>query len=178
MSIKENIEKIAKVVEDSASKAAGSVAKISGDVVGISRLRLNLAAAEGNKQVLFKKIGRQVYELHETGTEFPTLLDGSLKEVQLADEKIQGIKDKLREIKNIKICAGCGTMMKSDDNYCSKCGAKLPEEAAAAEIASEEVASVNEKASSIEEVYDEYYKKPVSDEDEEVCGPLKCDKEL
>jgi high-affinity K+ transport system ATPase subunit B len=172
MSIKENIEKIAKAVEDSAAKAAGSVAKISGDVLESSRLRLNLAAAEGNKDDLLKKIGRQVYELHETGTELPVLLDDSLKEVQAADEKIQGIKDKLREIKNIKICTVCSTMMKSDDSYCSRCGAKLPEEAAA-ETASEEGA-----AASIEEVYDEYYKKPVSDDDGEICGPLNCDKEL
>ncbi len=52
-------------------------------------------------------------------------------------------------------------------------------EKAVEDIASKAPAAAPEnEAPADEEVVDEYYKKPASDSEEDICAPLNCDKEL
>ena len=166
MTLINNITKIAKTVGDGAASMANTVAKKSGELVEISKLTLNLAALEESKGDLLKEIGQLVFDQYEAGSEFSEDLKAQCGSVKETNEKINTIKEKIMEIKNINKCQACGTDMKLDDVFCSKCGAKLPE----VEINEEVVA---------EEQNDEIdFETPVTDSDHEICGPLNCDKQL
>ena len=166
MTLINNITKIAKSVGDGAASMANSVAKRSGELVEISKLTLNVATLEDSKKDLFKGIGQTIFDQFEAGSEFTEVVKEECAKVKETDEKINVIKEKIMELKNINKCLSCGTNMKIEDKFCSKCGAKLPE------------IEIVEEASNEEQNDEIAFETPVTDSDHEVCGPLNCDKEL
>ena len=45
-------------------------------------------------------------------------------EIKKLYESLDELKAKLREYKNVKLCANCGAEMDADSAFCSKCGEK------------------------------------------------------
>lgn len=117
MSIFDNITK---KVTDTAKAAA----KKSGELVEVTRLNMNVSAEQDKIDKICLSIGKTIYEAFKKGEGTPDSFIENCKDAAGHDENIKNIKQKILEIKNLKICAECGAELDADTAYCSKCGAK------------------------------------------------------
>lgn len=120
MPFMDNLSKIGKSV----GKSASSVAKKSGELVGISKLNMNIAAEQDDIKVLNEEIGQVVYEKYKSGERFEEEITEKCVKISELELKIHQVKKKILEIKDIKVCPKCGTEMTLKVAFCSKCGEK------------------------------------------------------
>ena len=171
MTLINNITKIAKSVGAEVASMASSVAKKSSELVEISKLTINVATIEDSKKELLKKIGQIVFDQYETGSEFSQELKDECGRIKEADKKIKSIKERIMEIKNVNRCLDCGTNMKLEDKFCSECGTKLPE----IDIVEDDIVEDDIVDNQNAEIHFETH---ASDSEDDICGPLHCDKQL
>ena len=84
------------------------------------------------------------------------LFDAEIEEIDKLYEKLSEINLLLDDLRQEVTCTACGAKTKSDNSFCPKCGAKLPEKPAPAEeepVAAEDVTA--EQTTSEEEKKDE-----------------------
>jgi hypothetical protein len=123
------LDSITRRVTDTARAAA----KISGSVVEVTRLNLSINAEEEKIKKLYTEIGKQLYEEYTEGKPVSGEL---LRKCVTIDEIIASIiemKEKILELKNVKACPNCETVLDIEMEYCHKCGRKQEERSGEAE---------------------------------------------
>lgn len=117
------LDSITKKVTDTARAAA----KKSGSVVEVTRLNMSINAEEDKIRKIYTEMGKQLYEDHTEGKAVgDRLLEHCLKIDEIIDN-IDGMREKILELKNIKACPNCGMELDIDMEYCYKCGRKQEE---------------------------------------------------
>jgi ribosomal protein L40E len=105
-------------------KKAGEAVKKSGELVEITKINMNISSEEGKIQKIYTQIGKKVYESFcstgETNEDFAE----DCNAIKEHEKTIAELKEKIMELKNIKICTGCGAEMDRAAMFCAKCGAK------------------------------------------------------
>lgn len=117
MSVFENFTK--KVTE-----TAKAAAKKSGDLVEVTKLNMNISNEEGKIEKAYEEIGKLVYESFKRGEEVAEAFRGQCELIRSYEEVISEMKQKILELKSVKICPSCGSELALDVAFCSKCGAK------------------------------------------------------
>ncbi len=136
MSLFENLKQ---KVTDTAKVAA----KKSGELVEITKLNMSISSEEDKIKKVYSEIGKSVYESFtkgETGA-----YSKQCEEIETYKETIKQLKQKILDLKDSKVCQSCGTEVAAAVAYCPKCGNKLEEVVAAAEIEPEAEAEIKEE---------------------------------
>jgi uncharacterized coiled-coil DUF342 family protein len=123
------LDNLTKKVTDTAKAAA----KMSGSVVEVTRLNMNINAEEEKVRKIYSDMGKQLYEDY---TEGKSVGDKILEYCVKIDEIIATIdemREKILELRNIKACPNCGMELDIEMEYCYKCGRKQ-DDAVAPEI--------------------------------------------
>ena len=122
------LEKV-KVMADKTGKAAGRAADAAGnkatELASATRINLQIFDLNTECEVLFKEIGRMVYELHR-GTEVSN--EEMDQKIDLVDEKqarIAALREELAGMKSVVTCPHCGRPCSREDAFCSGCGGAL-----------------------------------------------------
>jgi hypothetical protein len=113
-------DKVSKKVTDTAKAAA----KKSGDLVEVAKLNLSIGTEEDKIKKVYIDLGKVTYETFTNGGEVDEVLKSYCEMIKSHEENIKDIKMKILELKDLKLCPGCGVELDSDFDYCSKCGAK------------------------------------------------------
>jgi len=106
-------------------EAAQTAAKKSGELVEVTKLSMNISSEEDKIQKLYAKIGKGVYQSFCSGSPVPEEFKGDCEAVRTHEETIKNLRAKILEVKNLKICKGCGAEVEINTVFCSKCGTKL-----------------------------------------------------
>ena len=114
------LDSITKKVSDTAKAAA----KISGSVVEITKLNMCINAEEEKIRKLYTEIGKQLYEDYTDGKAVSEELLRKCVKIDEIFENIAEMKDKILELRNVKACPNCGTILDIEMEYCHKCGKK------------------------------------------------------
>ena len=114
------LDSITKKVSDTAKAAA----KISGSVVEITKLNMCINAEEEKIRKLYTEIGKQLYEDYTDGKAVSEELLRKCVKIDEIFENIADMKDKILELRNVKACPNCGTILDIEMEYCHKCGKK------------------------------------------------------
>ena len=114
------LDSITKKVSDTAKAAA----KISGSVVEITKLNMSINAEEEKIRKLYTEIGKQLYEDYTDGKAVSEELLRKCVKIDEIFENIADMKDKILELRNVKACPNCGTILDIEMEYCHKCGKK------------------------------------------------------
>lgn len=80
------------------------------------------------------------YEMNKAENPDSALFDAEIEEIDKLYEKLSEINLLLDDLRQEVTCTACGAKTKSDNSFCPKCGAKLPEKPAPVEEAAEEAA--------------------------------------
>jgi len=125
MSIFENISK-------KVSETAKAAARMSGDIVEVTKLNVNIGAEEDKIRKAFTDIGKNVYDYYTKDEELPEGLEELCRKVESYEKNIMEMKKKILELKKVKACPECETELEIDMEYCYKCGKRqeMPQPAA------------------------------------------------
>ena len=113
-------------VKEKAEVIAVSTVKASNAVVETVKSNFAIAEKEQAANKILKELGELMYDAYKNGEE-PDAETVAEKCVQLDESYkiIEELKAKIREVKNIKICADCGRNIKADHKFCPNCGAEI-----------------------------------------------------
>ncbi|NLC67640.1 MAG: zinc ribbon domain-containing protein [Clostridiaceae bacterium] len=114
-------EQISKKVGEAAQVAA----KKSGELVEIAKLNMNIVAEEDKIKNIYLKIGENTYAKYRSGNEIDADFIADCEKIMEYQKVLDGLKAKIREIKNMKLCTSCGEEVQDNALFCPKCGAKL-----------------------------------------------------
>ncbi len=131
---------------DKAKALVNVAGKKTGEVVEVSKLKLQAVQINTDIQKAYEKIGSIVYEHNKAGTDAAELIQMCIKEVDGLFHKLNEINEKIAGTKNMAICLYCGASVPVDSYYCPKCGANLAEE-----TVSEEKETPKEESSATQE---------------------------
>src|SRR3954447_14518634 len=96
------------------------------------------------REVLLRELGALVVEMRRLERDNPELVARKAAEVLAVDEQLRGLRAALGERQTVDqvvaagvagSCARCGTLMATDDRFCSTCGLAVAERVAGAEAA-------------------------------------------
>ena len=113
-------ENFTKKVTDTAKAAA----RKSSEIVEVTKLNMSIGAEEDKINKVYTEIGKAVYVSYAKGEVVNEVFVGSCEKVKAYEANISEMKQKILEIKNVKICEGCGAELEADVIFCSKCGSK------------------------------------------------------
>ena len=118
-----------KVMAEKTGKAAGRAADVAGkeanELASATRLNLQIFDLNTECEVLYKEIGRMVYDLHRGVEVSNDEMDEKIAAVDAKQEKITALREELAGMKTIVVCPHCGKTCSREDAYCSGCGGAL-----------------------------------------------------
>lgn len=117
------LDNITKRVTDTAKAAA----KKSGSVVEVTRLNMNIGAEEEKVRKIYAEIGKQLYEDYTEGKIVGEKLLEYCAKIDEIINNIDGMREKVLELRNVKACPNCGMVLDVEMTYCYKCGRKQEE---------------------------------------------------
>lgn len=119
---------IVTTVEEVLSKAkdlADAAGKKTGELVQLTKLKLEACETEKAISLQFENIGRQVYAARQSGESADEALEELYAVLEELEQKAADIVDKIEELRRTKHCAACGKYNAVDAVYCQSCGEKL-----------------------------------------------------
>jgi len=118
-------ENITKKVTDTARAAA----KKSGELVEATKLNMSIGAEEDKIEKVYAEIGKVVYEAFSNGEAVSEMFKEQCETIKSYEDNIKEMKQKILDLKSVKICSGCGAELDTEVVFCPKCGAKqeIPE---------------------------------------------------
>ncbi len=111
-----------------AKSAVNVVGKKAGQIVDISKLRINAADLNNEISKRYESLGRMVYESKKTGNDSSDLVSECIVAIDDLYEQLDAVNEQLIAMKAKQVCKSCGQENAQDADYCSKCGHKLSEE--------------------------------------------------
>lgn len=120
-------------VINTTKNAAQTAGKKTDEAVRFTKLKIKESQTSGDIKVHFEKLGQMAYEMKKSENPDAALFDAEIEEIDKLYEKLSEISNLLDDLRQEVTCSACGAKTKSDNSFCPKCGAKLPEKPAPAE---------------------------------------------
>lgn len=117
------------VVAEKTGKAAGRAAdaagKKAGELAQATKMNLQIFDLNTECEVLFKEIGKMVYDVHQ-GLEIANEeMDSRIEVIDEKQAKIGALREELAGMKSVVACPSCGKQCSREDSFCAGCGAAL-----------------------------------------------------
>lgn len=142
-------------VINTTKSAAATAGKKTDEAVRFTKLKIKESQTTGDIKAHFEKLGQMAYEMNKSENPDSALFDAEIEEIDKLYEKLSEINLLLDDLRQEVTCTACGAKTKSDNAFCPKCGAKLPEKPAPVEEAAEEA---------VEEVAEKVTAEPAAEE--------------
>ncbi len=104
-------------------EAAG---KKTGELVEVTRLKMEAAQTEKDIAATLEGLGRLVYDGRKSGEDISEMVDACVERVDELNAGLEKLRDKIVRYKNAVRCPDCGVLNTEDSLYCKKCGARIP----------------------------------------------------
>ena len=126
-------------VLEKAREAVDVAAKKTGEVVSISKLKLEAVQVNNEIKKLYEKLGRIVYTAQAKQKPNEDAVHSLCEEIDELYDKRAALDQEIADIKNEASCPFCGYKNDKGNTYCAKCGKPLKEAASFdAEVASDD----------------------------------------
>lgn len=138
-------------VINTTKSAAATAGKKTDEAVRFTKLKIKESQVSGDIKAHFEKLGQMAYEMKKSENADAAVFEAEVEEIDKLYDKLSEINLMLDDLRQEVTCTSCGAKTKSDNSFCPKCGAKLPErpapvqEEAAVEETPAEAAPVEDK---------------------------------
>ena len=102
----------------SVGRAADAAGRKATEMAAATRLNLRIFDINTEGDVLFRDIGRMVYEL-------PRGDDVTNEEVDAKQEQLASLREQLASMRSVCVCPNCGRACSREDRFCPGCGTEL-----------------------------------------------------
>ncbi|MDE7363052.1 MAG: hypothetical protein K2N38_14100 [Oscillospiraceae bacterium] len=100
--------------------------KKTDEAVRFSKLKIKESQLNGDIRNKFETLGSLIYQMAKSGEKNSEQFDALVAELDDCYAQLEEISQQFDEMRNEVTCPSCGAKSKTDNSYCSKCGAKLP----------------------------------------------------
>lgn len=121
----EKIKVVAEQTRTSAVKAADRAGKKAGEMAQATRLNLQIFDRTTECEVLYKEIGKVIYDIHQGAETDENVIERKLAQLDALQGEIKQLRDELSALKTVCTCTRCGRQCSRDDAYCAGCGSPL-----------------------------------------------------
>ena len=121
----EKIKVVAEQTRTGAVKAADRAGKKAGEMAQATRLNLQIFDRTTECEVLYKEIGKVIYDIHQGAETDEDVIELKLAQLDVLQGEIGELRDELGALKTVCTCARCGRQCSRDDAYCAGCGSPL-----------------------------------------------------
>lgn len=108
-----------------AKSAADATGKKAGEVVELSKCKLQAVQIGNDIQEQYKKLGSAVYSMTKAEYDNPELVSAIVEEIDQLIEKLNETESKIASLKKNLKCPCCGENNPMSAKYCSHCGCNL-----------------------------------------------------
>ena len=116
------------------AKAFADVAgKKTGELVEVSKLKLEVVQVNSDIQKAYERLGNIVYEQEKTGADNKDLIALCISEIDGLLSELSDLNAKINEAKNTVKCMNCGAENPEGSLYCARCGSALQQASCSAE---------------------------------------------
>lgn len=115
------LDSVKKVV----TKTAKDAAKVSGELVEQTKLKLKLIELKDAINERYTKIGELYYITSEYELDNSDKIVSLVSEIKALKAELEDVEAEVKRNKSIKKCNVCDAENGFEDDYCSKCGNKL-----------------------------------------------------
>lgn len=119
---------------DKTKDVANAAGKKTGEIVEISKYKIQVAQINGDIRSQYEKLGNAVYNMVKADYENPELVNSIVDEIDDLLDHLKETEDKIAELKKVIKCPCCGYNNPQEASYCSKCGCKLEQQEKSDEI--------------------------------------------
>ncbi len=131
-------------VINTTKSAAATAGKKTDEAVRFTKLKIKESQTTSDIKSHFEKLGEMAYEMKKSENPDAELFNAEIEELDKLYDKLAEINSLLDDLRQEVTCTACGAKTKSDNAFCPKCGAKLPEKPAP-EAAEKEAEVLDEK---------------------------------
>ncbi len=121
----DKVREIAEKTSEAASLAADVAGKKASGFMSATKANLKIFDLSAECEVLYKEIGRMVYDLHQGVEVMNEAVEAKIAELDEKQGQIQELRRELDRNKPILVCPGCGKVCSPEDSFCSGCGVRL-----------------------------------------------------
>lgn len=104
---------------------AESAGKIAGDMVELTRMKMQVAQYKSELSKAHEKLGAMIYNMMKVDEEDTSAVNVCIDEIDYILDKIQEAEEKVKELRKVSCCQSCGMEIPADACFCPKCGAKI-----------------------------------------------------
>lgn len=106
---------------------AEKAGKKTDEAVKLSKLKIKKAQINGDIKTKYEKLGAMIYQMAKADEKDNDSFDAAIAEIDEAFDELNKIEKQIDDLNNVVACEKCGAKTDKNNNYCPKCGAKLPE---------------------------------------------------
>lgn len=121
-------------LKNSINGAADYTVKKTGEITGITKIRMDIRAKNNRLAKCYETIGRAYYRrekgLDENSSD---TIAAAIAEADSIKDEIAVLRDELAALQGCLICPACSAQISNQSIFCPLCGAKLPEKKEEAE---------------------------------------------
>lgn len=121
----DKVKETAVIVGNTAGKTLNYAGKRTGDMVEATKLNMRIFDLNTEISLLYKELGRLLYETHTGGEPDPQELEDKLASIDGKNEEIASCKERIGLLKLSKTCPVCQELCGKQDRFCKCCGAEL-----------------------------------------------------
>ena len=108
-----------------AKEAVNAVGKKAGQMVDISKLRLNAADLNNEISKRFEALGRVIYDSKKTENDSADLVNECITAIDELYEQLDAVNDQISALRSRVLCKKCGAENPAEACSCNMCGSKL-----------------------------------------------------
>jgi hypothetical protein len=108
-----------------AKDLAEAAGKKTGELMTLTKLKLELADTGRAIASLMEKIGRETYAAYKGEETNADDITAYVEQVDVLQEKAEDLAAQIDELRRTRSCAACGKNNTQDAVYCQNCGEKL-----------------------------------------------------
>ncbi len=113
-----------------AKQAANAVGKKTGELVDVSKLKLQSVDLSGEIRKNYEALGKAVYEAHKLGIESTEEIEDIIILINEKYDELDEVNEQLSKMGNKAICSKCGASNVKTSSFCGQCGERLVQETA------------------------------------------------
>lgn len=107
--------------------AVDAIGRKTGELVGVSKLKINEAEINNDIKKAYEKLGKLVYENKKLGVSQNDvyIYDECIKKIDELNLQLEAVRKEISKNDNKVFCNHCGCKNAKESCYCCKCGYKL-----------------------------------------------------
>lgn len=109
---------------DKVSDTARKASKKTSELVEVTKLNMSIGTEEEKIRKAYFDMGKIVYEDYDNGAEIADDLKATCSTIKGYQDNIAAMRQKILELKALKVCHGCGAELEDNIAFCPKCGTK------------------------------------------------------